>query len=91
MLRNCQLTNLKEAVTDPRIPAPLPKRVMQSMLDTEITCPECGLVLRVRDDGAVILFNYAMSEWQRRCERRDLGDPIWCLLQLVRTRTQKKN
>jgi hypothetical protein len=60
------------------------------MLDTEITCPECGLVLRVRDDGGVIIFNYAVSEWQRRCHRRDLGDPIWCLLQRDRTSPQKK-
>ena len=60
------------------------------MLDAEITCPDCGLVLRVRDDGVVIIFNYAVSEWQRRCNRRNLGDPVWCLLERDRTNPQKE-
>ncbi len=44
-----------------------------------ITCPDCGLVLRVaRDDtGSTLL--YDVRDWQRRCKRVDLDNPTWCL------------
>jgi len=49
------------------------------------TCPDCGLLLRVKDEEGLSL-NYAVTEWRRLCKRRDLGDPAWCLVQHDGTR-----
>ena len=57
----------------------------------EITCPECGLVLRVKDGEESLNLTYAVREWGRLCARRDLGDPAWCLLQRDGTGARKKN
>jgi hypothetical protein len=46
-----------------------------------ITCPDCGLLLRVapRDDAGSTLL-YDVRDWQRRCKRVDLDNPAWCLV-----------
>jgi len=46
-----------------------------------ITCPDCGLVLRVTDDTTVFKFVYDMKNWRRVCTRAHLGDAAWCLVQ----------
>jgi len=35
------------------------------MPDKEITCPDCGRVLRVRDEGGSVTLSYSKSGWQR--------------------------
>ena len=65
--------------------------IIRSMAVKEITCPDCGLVLRVRKEGASLKFGYTVSEWKRRCKRPGLGDPAWCLLRRDGTSTHKKN
>ena len=46
-----------------------------------ITCPDCGLVLKVVRGVAKSTVLYDVSDWQRRCKRLDLNDPAWCQLQ----------
>jgi hypothetical protein len=46
-----------------------------------ITCPDCGLVLRVTRDATKSTLICDVSDWQRRCKRLDLDDPAWCLIQ----------
>jgi hypothetical protein len=45
-----------------------------------ITCPDCGLALRVsrNDTGSALI--YDVSDWQRRCKRVQLDSPAWCLV-----------
>jgi hypothetical protein len=50
-----------------------------------ITCPDCGLVLRLA--GSQLIYDFA--EWQRRCKRVDLEGAAWCLIQ--RDGTSKPN
>jgi len=52
------------------------------VLPKTITCPNCGLVLRVtqRAKGSTTLI-YDVNDWQRRCWRSDLGSPVLCLVQ----------
>jgi hypothetical protein len=50
------------------------------MLAKTITCPDCGLVLRVADDSCGFKFVYDMKDWQRICTRVHLGDAAWCLV-----------
>ena len=45
-----------------------------------ITCPNCGLVLRVTRDPDGSRLIYDVKEWKRVCKRPDLGDPAWCLV-----------
>jgi hypothetical protein len=42
-----------------------------------ITCPDCGLVLKVEHLRLV----YDVDEWRRRCIRVHLDNPAWCLIQ----------
>jgi hypothetical protein len=35
-----------------------------------IACPDCDLVLRVAHN----------ADWKRRCKRRNLDNPAWCLI-----------
>src|SRR5262245_60350737 len=53
-----------------------------AVLPKTITCPNCGLVLRVtqRARGSTTLI-YDINDWQRRCWRTDLGSPVLCLVQ----------
>jgi len=67
-----------------------PGGICPAMPGKEITCPDCGLVLRVKDDEEGLNLNYFVSEWGRLCARRDLVDPAWCLLQRDRTTLLKK-
>src|SRR5215475_12618428 len=46
-----------------------------------ITCPDCGLVLRVTDGARGFKCAYDMRAWRRVCTRVDLGDAAWCLVQ----------
>jgi hypothetical protein len=46
-----------------------------------ITCPDCGLVLRVSRDTSGSRLLYDVNDWQRRCKRLHLDDPAWCLVQ----------
>jgi len=46
-----------------------------------ITCPDCGLVLRVTDDAPGFRCAYDRRVWQRVCARVHLGDAAWCLVQ----------
>jgi len=64
---------------------------VESLPAKKTTCPDCGLVLRVKDGEEGLNLSYAMAEWRRLCTRRDLGDPAWCLLQRDRTSPRKKN
>jgi hypothetical protein len=45
-----------------------------------ITCPDCGLVLRItrNDTGSTLI--YDVRDWQDRCKRPNLDDPAWCLI-----------
>ena len=45
-----------------------------------ITCPDCGLVLRVARDATKSTLLYEVGDWQSRCQRRELDDPTWCLI-----------
>ena len=56
-----------------------------------ITCPDCGLVLRVsrNDTGSTLI--YDVTDWQRRCKRRDLDDPAWCLVRRAGTYPKKQD
>jgi hypothetical protein len=45
-----------------------------------ITCPDCGLVLRVTRDATGSKLIYDVNDWQRRCKRLDHDDPAWCLV-----------
>ena len=55
-----------------------------------ITCPDCGLVLRVsrNDTGSKLI--YDVADWQRRCTRFDLGDPAYCLIRRDGTYPKKE-
>ena len=46
-----------------------------------IICPDCGLVLREASEADRTTLAYDVGEWQRRCRRRDLDNPLWCLVQ----------
>jgi hypothetical protein len=48
-----------------------------TMASKTITCPDCGLVLKVEHLRLV----YDVDEWRRRCIRADLDNPAWCLIQ----------
>jgi hypothetical protein len=63
---------------------------MSTMPARTITCPDCGLVLRVsrNDTGSTLL--YDASDWQRRCKRIDLDNPAWCLIRRDGTHPKKE-
>jgi hypothetical protein len=45
-----------------------------------ITCPDCGLVLRLtRNEAGSALINN-LNEWQAHCKRPHRDDPAWCLI-----------
>jgi hypothetical protein len=45
-----------------------------------ITCPDCGLDLRVLPDATGSQLVYSVNDWQRRCRRLNLGGPALCLV-----------
>jgi len=53
-------------------------------------CPDCGLVVRVTGKDPDFKFVYNVRDWQRLCERPHRGDPVWCLLQRLRTNLKTK-
>ena len=46
----------------------------------QITCPDCGLALRVDPTASGTTFAFDMNEWQPRCKMPELGAPAWCLI-----------
>ena len=56
-----------------------------------ITCPDCGLVFRVRRDASGSRLLYDVNDWQRRCKRLDLDDPALCLVQRYRKSSKKQD
>src|SRR5262245_56182878 len=66
------------------MPRALPTCAKDSLavLPKTITCPDCGLVLRVTQSarGSTTLI-YDVNDWQRRCWRINLGSPVMCLVQ----------
>jgi hypothetical protein len=55
-----------------------------------ITCPDCGLVLRVSRNDAGSALIYDVSDWQRRSKRVDLDSPAWCLVRRDGTHPKKE-
>ena len=42
-----------------------------------ITCPDCGLVLRVKRNDADSTLIYDVTYWQRHCKRPQRDNPAW--------------
>jgi hypothetical protein len=55
-----------------------------------ITCPDCGLVLRVLPDATSTTVTYDINDWQRRCTRLDIESPSQCLLLRERINPRKE-
>ena len=45
-----------------------------------ISCPDCGLDVRVLPDVTESPLVYDINDWQRRCRRLNLGSPALCLV-----------
>ena len=54
-----------------------------------ITCPDCGLVLRVSRNDAGSTLIYDVSDWQRCCKRVGLDDTALCLFRREGTHPKK--
>ena len=54
-----------------------------------ITCPDCGLVVRVTRDAKGSTLIYDVNDWQRRCKHPALDDPALCLVWRRRTSSEK--
>ena len=68
-----------------------PTREMFSEMPIKtITCPDCGLVLRVARDATKSTLLYEVGDWQSRCQRPDLGDPAGCLIRRDGARPKKQ-
>src|SRR5215467_2734769 len=46
-----------------------------------MTCPDCGLVLRVVNGSPGFKIVYDRRAWRRVCTRVNLDDAAWCLVQ----------
>jgi hypothetical protein len=64
------------------------RRAMYSVSIKTITCPDCGLVVRVTRDVPDFKYMYDVIDWKRLCVHPDRGDPVLCLL--LRPRPIKK-
>jgi len=66
-----------------RMPCARPTREDNSLAapTKTITCPNCGLVLRVTNARGSTKLVYDFNDWRRRCKRIDLGSPVLCLVQ----------
>ena len=96
----CLLTNASHQM--PQIPPqmqaqpirtvlhPPTREVFSEMPIKTITCPDCGLVLRVARDATKSTLLYEVGDWQSRCQRRDLDDPAWCLIRREGTSPKKQ-
>jgi hypothetical protein len=53
---------------------------MSAVPPKTITCPDCGLVVRLtrNDMGSTLIYN--VNDWQVRCKRLHRDDPAWCLV-----------
>ena len=65
-------------------------KVFSEMSTKTITCPDCGLVLRVARDATKSTLLYEVGDWQSRCQRPDLGDPAGCLIRRDGARPKKQ-
>jgi hypothetical protein len=45
-----------------------------------ITCPDCGLILRIAREVSGSKLIYDVNEWRLRCIRPQLEGPAWCLV-----------
>jgi hypothetical protein len=63
-------------------PYPASEEISLAVPPKTITCPNCGLILRVtqRARGSTTLM-YDVNDWQRRCWHTGLGSPVMCLVQ----------
>jgi hypothetical protein len=55
-----------------------------------ITCPDCGLVVRVTCGGRRSHLVYDIKDWQRRCKRGAVEQPAWCFVQRDGTSPKKE-
>ena len=69
---------------------PPTREVFSEMSTKTITCPDCGLVLRVARDATKSTLLYEVGDWQSRCQRPDLGDPAGCLIRRDGARPKKQ-
>ena len=69
---------------------PPTREVSSEMPIKTITCPDCGLVLRVARDATKSTLLYEVGDWQSRCQRPDLGDPAGCLIRRDGARPKKQ-
>jgi hypothetical protein len=44
-----------------------------------ITCPDCGLVLKVTREAGASSLVFDVNDWRRRCKRLHFDDPVLCL------------
>jgi hypothetical protein len=74
------------------VPSPSSRRARTSfaMPAKTITCPDCGLVLRISRNVAGWTLLYGVSDWQRRCKRLDFDNPAWCLVRRDGTSPKKE-
>lgn len=46
---------------------------------TILTCPHCGLSLKIEHHAGGPILVYDRNEWNRRCRQPDLNSPAYCL------------
>jgi hypothetical protein len=68
----------------------LTREVFSEMSTKTITCPDCGLVLRVAHDSTKSTLLYEVGAWESRCQRPDLDDPARCLIRREGARPKKQ-
>ena len=83
-LPECQPSHIRTVLRPPT------REVFSEMPIKTITCPDCGLVLRVARDATKSTLLYEVGDWQSRCQRRDLDDPAWCLIRRDGARPKKQ-
>jgi hypothetical protein len=64
--------------------------LINAMPAKTITCPDCGLVLRVLRDATGTKLIYDVNDWHRRCARLNLDDPALCLVWRKGTSPEKQ-
>ena len=64
---------------------------LDGMPSKSISCPDCGLVLRVTRDVKKSTLLYDVGDWQRRCKRLDLDNPALCLFRRLDETNPKKH
>src|SRR5262245_18848128 len=70
----------------PLLQVAIMRRAKEPSIQT-VTCPDCGLVLRLIDGSPGFKLVYDRRAWQRACTRVHLEDAAWCLVQRDGTHT----